>query len=667
MADPTYDEVLAKARIAADKGNKVEAKRLLDAAYRIRQAGKAKTALPSITEAQINEAGANINARQQPFIDALTMLQRGLSGGLSPKIQGVVSAATGGSFQEGEQQMREQEQQATEGTTVGGVPLGMLPEAVGGAITGSAWMKPLIAAAPAAQGWLGTLLAGGAEGNIYAQGQGQDPLLGTLTGIGGAGAGRTVVTGLSKGMDMLPTLNVQENAAKQLRTQAERTGVAPEDFIPTIQSEIARLGPSGALIDTKQLRSAGIGALSPQSSTQAMADAYTTSTSPSRNVSDLALDEFGKLFPAPRTVNARGEAKQLTLDQAKNIYNTGLDNTPIRFKPDPFTKLVDNTFGPKPIGTRKAARDDLLSFINQKSPLGPDGKTRLPMSARDLLEIKDAIDYKIKDKTTTAVDSKTRRDLIEISSNINKSLKTNVPEIKDAAEIYSGQYAQDVGFELGLDLAKRGLKNQTLSDAREMFGKLTPTQKAAAAEGYRQGMYERVDKAGAEKQFARVGPTKSNADLEIIDEIFGPDVGQKFFDASRRIEEIQVSNKELMDKWNSVSENIAGPKSEPSMWAVRQLADLSTLASQTINNKMLGGAFQGAFGREARALGSQAKALQGDQIINWMTRTGTTPQTSEDAIQEIQRYLLRGQAAPLPQNLAAQAGRVGAAFERSGR
>jgi hypothetical protein len=53
--------------------------------------------------------------------------------------------------------------------------------------------------------------------------------------------------------------------------------------------------------------------------------------------------------------------------------------------------------------------------------------------------------------------------------------------------------------------------------------------------------------------------------------------------------------------------------------------------------------------------------------MNWMTRTGTTPQTSDEALQEIQRYLLRGQPSPLPQNLAAQAGRVGAAFERSGR
>lgn len=666
MADPTYEDILAIAKIAAGQGDKVNAKRLLDAAVRLRQTGKAATALPTITEAQIAEAGANINARQQPFIDALTMLQRGLSLGQSPNIQGAVSALTGGSFEEGRQQMLQQEQQASENLTVGGVPLGMLPEAVGGATTGAAIMKPLVAAVPAAQGWLGTLLTGGAEGNVYAQGQGQDPVMGTLTGAGGAALGRGMVTGLSKGMDMLPSLNVQENAAKQLQEQAARAGVPPQDFIPTIQSEITRLGPSGTLADVEALRPYAKGALTPQSSTEAMSDVFGMATSPTRNVSDLALTEWDSLFPAPRTVGQMGEVKRLTLDQAKAIYNTGLDNTPIRFKPDPFAKLVNDTFGPKPIGTRKTARDDILSFIRQKSPLGPDGKTRLPMTARDLLEIKDAIDYKIKDRTTTAVDSKTKRDLVEIAANINKSLKTNVPEIKDAAEIYSGQYAQDAGFETGYDLGKSGLKNQSLDDFREMVAAFTPTQKAAFAEGWRKAKYEVADAKGVEKEFLRVGPTKSSADLEIIDQIFGPATGQKFADVGRRISAIEQSNKQLMNKWKSVSEATATPKGE-SLSAFRQLADLSTLASQTIQSKMMGGAFQGAFGREARALGSQARALQGDQALNWMTRTGTTPQTAEEAMQEIQRYLLRGQAAPLPQNLAAQAGRVGAAFERSGR
>jgi len=91
------------------------------------------------------------------------------------------------------------------------------------------------------------------------------------------------------------------------------------------------------------------------------------------------------------------------------------------------------------------------------------------------------------------------------------------------------------------------------------------------------------------------------------------------------------------------------------------------MAAQTAQNKVLGGAFQGAGRREARAVGTAAKSAQADQALNWMTRTGTTPQTTEEAMQEIQRYLLLSQPSPLPQNLAAQAGRVGAAFERSGR
>ena len=527
-------------------------------------------------------------------------------------------------------------------------------------------MKPLVAAVPAAQGWLGTLLTGGAEGNIYAQGQGQDPLLGTLTGAGGAALGRGIVTGLSKGMDMLPNLSVQQNAAKQIEEQAARAGIAPEDLMPTLQKEVDRLGPSGSLADIEMLREKGTGFVGPYSTTKSMADAFTTAKSETRNVSDLALDEWGKIFPAPRTINARGEAKQLTLDQAKDLYTTGLANTPVRFKPDPFTKLVSDTFGAKPIGTRKTTQDELLSFIRTKSPIGPDGKTRLPMKANDLLEIKDAIDAKIKDRTATAVDSKTKRDLVEISAQINKALKTNVPEIKDAAEIYSGQYAQDAAFDLGRDLGKKGLQNQTLADVRETVAKLTPTQKAAYAEGWRQGKYELTDKTSAEKEFARVGPTKSAADLELIDEIFGKDVGQKFFDASRRISAIEKTNKELLNEWKSASKASSRPQAT-SQSKIGQVVDLVTLATQAAQNKLLSGAAQGAGRREARAVGTQARAAQGEQALNWMTRTGTTPQTTEEAMREIQRYLALSRPAPLPQNLAAQAGRVGAAFERSGR
>jgi hypothetical protein len=615
------------------------------------------------TREQMAEAA---RVQGQPMTDILTLYQRGAAYGQSPNIAGAASAAAGGSFEEGRQQMLEQERQAAENLTALGIPFGAIPEAAGGVMTGSAIIKPLAAAIPAIQGWLGTLLMGGAEGNVYAQGQGQDPVAGTLSGIAGSALGRAVATNLSKLTDMLPDLSVQRNTAQQIQEQAARAGVAPEDFIPTLQREVDKLGPSGALADIDMLRSKGAGFISPTSSAQGMAEAFTTAKSETRNVSDLALDEFGKIFPAPRTVGARGEAKQLTLAEAKNIYTTGLANTPVRFKPDPFTKLVNDTFGPKPIGTRKAAQNQLLSFINTKSPLGPDGKTRLPMKASDLLEIKDAIDYKIKDNTSTAVDKKTRADLIEISSRINDALKTNVPEIKDAAAIYSGQYAQDAGFEIGYDLAKKGLQNQSLADLREMSGKLTQTQKAALAEGYRQGSYEASDKGGAEKVFARVGPTKSNADLEIIDAVFGTDVGQKFFDASRRISAIEKTNKKLLQEWESVSQASSKPQG-PSTNKIGQIVDLLTIGTQAATNKMMGGAAQGAIRREARAVGTAAKTAQADQALNWMTRTGTTPQTTEDAMQEIQRYLLLSQPSPLPQNLAAQAGRVGAAFERSGR
>lgn len=605
-------------------------------------------------------------SRLQPTLDALTMLQRGVTFGQAPNIQGAISAMTGGSFEEGRQQMLEQEAQAQENMTVAGIPLGMLPEIGGGMITGSAYMKPLQAAYPAIQGWLGTLLTGAGEGAVYAQGQGQDVLGGALAGAGGAGLGRGVATLASKGMDFLPSLSVQENAAQQIQSQAARAGVPPEQLIPTLESELARLGPDASLADVEMLRPFVKGSLTDMSSPEAMSQAFGLSTSPNRNISDIAIMAWSDLFPTPRSVNALGEAKQVTLDEAKAIYESGLNSSTVKFRAAPFEEMVRRIFGERPTGNTKAVRDAVMGYISDKTPVGPDGKTRLPMTPRDLLEVKDAVDAKVKEITRTSADSKTNRRLFDLSARLNDTLKEYVPEIRQAADIYSGQYAFDAAYESGYDLAAKGLRNQSLDDLRETVATFTPTQKAAFAEGWRKAKFEATDVKGFEAQFKRVGPTKSSAEMEIIDTIFGPGTGDKFADVSRRLTALEQTNRQLGNQWKGVSEALAKPKGE-ALSGVRQLADLLTLGSQTVQNKMLGGAFQGAFGREARALGAQSRAAQGDQIIDWATRTGLTPKTAEDAMREIEQYLLRAQPAPLPQALGAQAGRMGAAFERAGR
>jgi hypothetical protein len=328
--------------------------------------------------------------------------------------------------------------------------------------------------------------------------------------------------------------------------------------------------------------------------------------------------------------------------------------------------MVRRIFGDLPTGGVKTARDAVMGFISDKTPLGPDGKTRLPMTPRDLLEVKDAVDAKVKEITRTTADSKTNRKLFELSARLNDTLKEYVPEVRQAADIYSGQYAFEAAYESGYDLAAKGLKNQSLDDLRETVATFTPTQKAAFSEGWRKAKFESTDKKGFEAQFKRVGPTKSNAELEIIDTLFGPGTGEKFADVSRRLSAIETTNEQFGQQWRSVIEATAKPKGSL-LDRVRQAADLSVLGSQLAQNKVLGGAFQGAFGRSARAEGAQQAATSGDQIINWLTRTGQTPQTAEDAMREIQQYLTMSRPAPLPANLGAQAGRMGAAFERSGR
>jgi hypothetical protein len=262
--------------------------------------------------------------------------------------------------------------------------------------------------------------------------------------------------------------------------------------------------------------------------------------------------------------------------------------------------------------------------------------------------------------------AKTNKALFDLSAKLNTTIKDYVPEVRDAADIYSGQYAFDAAYETGYDLGKKGLKGQSLADLQESIQAFSPQQKAAFSEGWRKSKVESGDISGIERQIKRVGPTKSNAELEIIDTLFGPGTGQQVVDASKRITAIEQTNKQALESWRSVSEGARSPIGGE-LEGRRALADRATMASQVAMNKMLGGAFQGAFGREARRMGAQGIAEANDQIINWATRSGMTPQTSEDAIREIEQYLLRAQPAPLPANLGAQAGRMGAAFERSGR
>lgn len=671
MADPTYEELLTASENAKRQGNTDAAKKLLDAAVKARRAAPAASPEAALeaklpTTMQIEESIANINERQQPFLDALTMFQRGLSFGQSPNIQGAASALTGGSFLEGREAQLAREQAAEENLTFGGVPLGMLPEAAGGYGLAKSVMAPLEAAYPTLQGWLGTLLTGGAEGTIYAQGQGQDTTLGALTGAGGGALGRGVATLASKGADLLPNFSVQERAAKGVAEQGRRSGIAPEDLIPELQSQMTRLGPDATIADVDFMRPAIMGALGPRSSVEATAGMYGMATAPNRNVQDIAQEEWGNIFAPARTAGQVEAAKKLTLDEAKAIYETGLNNSAVRFKAQPFERLVDQAFGAKPTGNKKTARDAVMTFIQDKTPLLPDGKTRATMSPRDLLDIKDAIDARIKEITRTSADSKTNRALFDLSAKLNTTIKDYVPEVRDAADIYSGQYAFDAAYETGYDLGKKGLKGQSLADLQEAIQAFSPQQKAAFSEGWRKSKVESGDISGIERQIKRVGPTKSNAELEIIDTLFGPGTGQQVVDASKRITAIEATNKQALAEWEAVSKGARSPIGGE-LEGRRALADRLTMASQIAMNKLLGGAFQGAFGREARRMGAQGIAEANDQLINWATRSGTTPQTSEDAIREIEQYLLRAQSAPLPANLGAQAGRMGAAFERSGR
>jgi hypothetical protein len=658
MADPTYEDLLAAAKQLQQNGNTDGAKKMLEAAVRIR-----KSQPESLWDTTKKVVGENV----QQMGDVALMAGRGLTVGQSPNIQGAINVMLGGDFETGRQNQLAAEKAASERLGI----MGMIPEIAAGVATGGAELALIKKAAgsQAAQklgGWLGSILTGAAEGNVYAQGQGTDQTTGTLMG-GGAGAlGKAVMTGLGKAGDMLPNFNVQERAAADIATQMKRSGVAPENIGVTLQSEMDRLGPDAVLADVDILRPRVTKAVNPMSSTETVASAFNTATSPQRNIADLALTEWDSIFQTPRSINEKGVETKLTLDQAKAIYEQGLNNSPVKFKGDTFETIVTDAFGTKPIAGMKTARDALIESIRIKTPLVPDGKggfVRDRMTARDLLDIKDSVDARIKDTTDGAADAKTKRHLTDISKQINETLKGYVPEIRTAADIYSGQYSFDAAYSNGYDLGKKGLKGQSLTDLREMVAGFTPQQKQAYAEGWRKAKFEGVDAGGAEKEFARIGPTKSNADLEIIDSLFGPGTGQQFVDVSKRINAISATNREFLDSWKAVSKEAASAKGS-GIAPIRMGLDLITMAAQIAERKMMGGAFQGAFGREGRAMGVRGLGLVNDQIVNWATKTG---QSTDDAMREIQQYLSRSQPQPIDPELLRSGVQMGTAAERSMR
>jgi hypothetical protein len=659
MAGPSYEETMAAANQLLEAKDADGAKRLVDAATRIRQ-NKPKS-LWDTTKQVVGES-------VQQMGDVALMAGRGLTIGQSPNIQGAINVMLGGDFETGRQNQLAAEAAASERLGI----MGMVPEIAAGMATGGAEVAAVkkLAGTPAAQklgGWLGSILTGAAEGSVYAQGQGMDMTAGGLLGAGGALAGKSVMTGLGKIDDWIsPKLNIQQRAADQISQQMQRSGVAPENVGATLQSEMDRLGPDAVLADVDLLRPRVTKAVNPEASTETVASAFNTATSPQRNIADLALTEWDSIFKTPRSINEKGQETKLTLDQAKAIYEQGLNNSPVKFKGDTFETIVTDAFGTKAIAGMKTARDALIESIRIKTPLVPDGKggfVRDRMTARDLLDIKDSVDARIKDTTDGAADAKTKRHLTDISKQINETLKGYVPEIKTAADIYSGQYSFDAAYSNGYDLGQKGLKGQSLTDLREMVSNFTPQQQQAYAEGWRKAKFEGVDAGKAEKEFARIGPTKSNADLEIIDTLFGPGTGQKFVDVSKRINAISATNKEFLDSWKAVSKEAASAKGS-GIAPIRMGLDLMTLIAQTAERKMMGGAFQGAFGREGRAMGARGLGLVNDQIVDWATRTGTD---TGEALRQIEQYLSRSQPRPIDPELLRSGIQMGTAAERAMR
>jgi hypothetical protein len=576
--------------------------------------------------------------------DIATLFQTGATMGQSPNIQGALSILTGGDFQQGREQMLAQEAGARE--NLGG--LGVLPEVAGGVVTGRAVTEPILqtyrATAPmiknaSEQGlnWLGKAInrvsqpdvrnlasgmaVGGAEGTVYAQGQGLDPTTGALFGAGGVPVAQGLVKGISKLDDALSILrNPERRAAEQFNRASTLAGNKPETMQQDLESQLAVYGPERSLLETSpEMRQTAVSAVGPNVGDKTLLGLRNVTE---RNVADLAQDEMDMIFNPAVSKTTAGENAAKVKETLQTEYTTVLadaDKKGIRFSPAALLKTVDNVFQGMKMGQRGTMYNRVKTELESKLPRDADGNLRM-MTPAEVLTVKQYLDELIPNAKVDGepISNKTRADLIELKNQVNNTLKDYIPGYGDVSSKYASQASTDAARTLGEQAAKRS--KTSIEDLQAFLSGASTAEKSAFAEGHRYALEVSGEQGGIENVFKRVGPTKSNAALETIEAIYGPKVADQFVTASRRITEISKTGKDLSRaRLNAVGALSQGGKEKG---LIRSLIDRTIIGSQVAQGKGLGGASVGSAAREGTRTVGKRQAESNSQLLDWMSKTG---------------------------------------------
>ena len=595
--------------------------------------------------------------------DVATLFQTGATMGQAPNIQGVLSMLTGGDFQQGSEQMRGQEASARE--NLGG--LGILPEVAGGVVTGRAVTEPFMQAyqatsgmLPQARNFLGSLLAGGAEGNVYAQGQELDPLTGTAFGAGGAAVGQGLVKGVTWLDDLITAFrDPAQKAAKTFERAAVQGGASPATMQQDLESSLAVYGPERSLIETSpEMRAVTKGAVGPDVGDQALLGLRNVTE---RNVADIAQDEMDMIFNPAVSRTTAGENAAKVKEALQTEYTTVLadaDKKGIRFSPAALLRTVDNVFQGMKMGQRGTMYNRVKTELESKLPQDADGNLRM-MAPAEILTVKQYLDELIPNAKVDGepISNKTRADLIELKNRVNSTLKEYIPGYADVSTKYASQASTDAARTLGEQAAKRS--KTSIEDLQAFFNSASQAEKSAFAEGHRYALEVAGEQGGIEKIFQRIGPTKSNAALETIEAIYGPKVADQFVSASRRVTEISKTGKDIGGARLSAVGAI--PQGRESSGAMRSLLDRAIIASQIGQGRGLGGASVGSAARTGTATIKNREAASNAQLLDWMSQTGAG---ADDALQTIMRNLELAKRKPLTSQARQTAATFGSASQR---
>ncbi len=479
----------------------------------------------------------------------------------------------------------------------------------------------------------GQATLGAAEGAGYAYGTGQgDPEI--MMGLGGllGGVGANVPFVGSK-IDKARLGAAEELLQRSGKFSGVQEGYGSEMLI----AELEKLGPKATISDTSpMIRNRVVSSVT--SGTDADTAGQLAIMTQSRDLPQLAQAELTDILAPNLSTAARAQTAKEVYAELQARYTTVLDAAEakrISYKPEKIFGEIEATFGGRPAGVEANARDAVVKIVNQLTENGTVNltpKTLLTLK-RNLNEV-----YRGLDKSAGVLSPDAKRQIADLTSKMNKTLKETVDGYENVSKLYADEASIKNATEFAADVFKNK-PGATVEDLRVAMAEMSESEKMAVGLEARNIIFSQLESGTSASVIRKVHPNKDSGALaDKLAIIFGDDKANKLIDASIKLNEFRTTNA-LLD----AARLRAGGRPVSEAGAAGLASDQAAIVDALLKGKVSSGQFYGA-GRRASA--SVIKAGE-QRVENEIARSGALQgQAAIENIRMLEEYLKRGNKFP---------------------